>query len=301
MPTTSCDHERPLVLSHAVFHSLHPVMFRRTADGGAAMVVSLGAEEAMLPLRALRREFGIADDSDDGRMLSLVEQALDYVAGIAPGDPLPAEVLGDGAASFEPTAEQQRRAALRVQAALSATVGATVGAAGGAVAGEAVSARAVTVAIEELAAVESLRSTLIERVASFRERTEAAARANRGESQRALAATQVARLARVAGVRLGGRFQALDGVDTGRLLCEPGSVLPAMQAGRDVLHRNRLAWTPTLDAWERARGPAGMEDWPLVERTYRFLAPRYMTTTEWRARFLETAVAPERAPAQMIW
>lgn len=292
MPTTSSDHERPLVLLHPVFRNLQPVLFRRSGEGLAVMVVSLGAEEAVLPLRALRREFSIAAESEDGRMLGLVEQALDYVAGIAPGDPLPAEVLGEApdgeAACFEPTAQQQRRAALRVHEAL-----------GGAGAG--VSPRAVALAIEELAAVESLRSTLIERVVAFRERTEAAARANRGESQRALAAAQVARLARVAGTRLGGRFQALDAIDTSLLLRAPDSVLPAMQTGRDVLHRNRVAWTPTLDAWERARGPAGMEDWPLVERTYRFLAPRYMTTTEWHARFVENRVPPERAPAQMIW
>ncbi len=287
MPTTSFEGERKLVLSHAVFRRLQPALFRRAEDGQPALAVSLGAEEAVLPLRALRREFAIAADSEDGRMLGLVEQALDYVAGLRPGDPLPAEVLGDGGAGagFEPTREQQRRAMLRVQVALHPGV----------------SPRAVAVAIQELAAVESLRGTLLERVASFCDRTGAVARAHRGESEHALAATQVARLARVANARLGERFHAIDGLDTGLLLRAPDAVLPAMRAGCDVLHRNRLAWTPTLDAWERVRGPPGTEDWPLIERTYRFLAPRYMSTTEWRARFEDTGVAPECAVAQMIW
>ncbi len=287
MSTTSFEGERRLVLSHAVFRRLQPVLFRRAEDGQPALVASLGAEEAVLPLRALRREFGIAGDSEDGRTLGLVEQALDYVAGMRPGDPLPPEVLGDAdpGAGSEPTREQQRLAVLRVQAVLHAGV----------------SPRALAVAIRELAAVESLRGTLIERVASFRDRTGAVARAHRGESEHALAAMQVARLARIADARLGERFQAIDLVDTGLLLRAPESVLPAMRAGRDVLHRNRLAWTPTLDAWERVRGPAGTEDWPLIERTYRFLAPRYMSTTEWRTRFADTGAAPERAIPQMIW
>jgi hypothetical protein len=279
MPMTSLDDARTIALTHAVFRSLHPVLFRRAEDGTAAMVVSLGAEEAVLPLRAVRREFGIAEDSEDGRMLALVEQALDYVAGLKPGEALPPEVLGGS--GFEPTREQQLRAVLRVREAL----------------GAGVSARAVAVAVEELAAVESLRATLIERVAAFRLRTDALARAHRGESQRALSAAQVARLARVADARLGERFNALDEVDTGALLRTPGAVLPAMQAGREVLHRNRLAWTPTLDAWDRSWA----DDWPLVERTYRFLAPRYMSTTEWRERFVDMHAAHDRAAPQMIW
>lgn len=291
---TSLATEQKIALSHAVFRSLQPVLFRRAEDGQAVMVVSLGAEEAVLPLSALRREFGIAGDSDDGRMLVLIEQALDYVAGVQPGEALPPEVLGDAGVGFEPTREQQRRAVLRVQAALQE-------AGLGAGAGGRISPRAVAVAIEEFSAVENLRGTLIERVTAFRERTEALARAHRGESQRALSATQVARLARIADARLGERFTVLDDVDAGQLLRGPETVLPGMQAGRDVLHRNRLAWTPLLDAWDRAGGAPGAGDWPLLERTYRFLAPRYMTTTEWQARFVETRVTPDRALPQMIW
>ncbi len=287
---TNASSAPTVAFSHAVFRNLQPVLFRRTEDGHPVMMVSLGATEAMLPLGPLRREFAIADGSDDGRMLSLIEQALDYVAGIKPGDRLPPEVLDDGGASFEPTREHQRRAALRVQAALGAdpSISGTV------------SPHAVAMTIEEFAWVESLRSTLIERVGGFRHRTESLARAHRGESQRALAASQVARLARVADARLGDRFQALDQVDTASLLRAPAAVLPGMQTGRDVLHRNRLAWTPTLDAWDQLPGGGAVADWNLVDRTYRFLAPRYMTTTEWHARFIET-LTHERAPAQMIW
>ena len=57
------------------------------------MVVQLGDKQAALPLISLQREFDILDDSADGRMLALIAQSLDFVAGLRLGDPLPKEVL----------------------------------------------------------------------------------------------------------------------------------------------------------------------------------------------------------------
>ena len=62
-----------------------------------------------MPLRALQREFAIADDSPDGRMLGLVAESLDYVCGLSLGARLPSEVLS-GKASWEPTLEHRKRA-----------------------------------------------------------------------------------------------------------------------------------------------------------------------------------------------
>ena len=67
------------------------------------MVVKLGERDAAIPLRSLQREFGIPDDSDDGRMLGLIAQSLDFVTGVQIGDALPTEVL-TGQASWEPDA-----------------------------------------------------------------------------------------------------------------------------------------------------------------------------------------------------
>ena len=98
------------VLKHQVFTMLGTVSFRRArADGTPVMVVTLGEREAIVPLRALQREFGIGDDSPDGRMLGLIAESLDYVCGLSLGDRLPSEVLS-GQASWEPTAEHRKRA-----------------------------------------------------------------------------------------------------------------------------------------------------------------------------------------------
>ena len=98
------------LLNHQVFTMLGAVSFRRArADGTPVMVVTLGDREAVVPLRALQREFGIGDDSADGRMLGLIAESLDYVCGLSLGDKLPSEVL-TGRASWEPSAEHKRLA-----------------------------------------------------------------------------------------------------------------------------------------------------------------------------------------------
>jgi len=98
------------VLKHQVFTMLGTVSFRRArADGMPVMVVTLGEREAVVPLRALQREFGIADDTPDGRMLGLIVESLDYVCGLSLGDRLPSEVLS-GRASWEPSLEHRKRA-----------------------------------------------------------------------------------------------------------------------------------------------------------------------------------------------
>jgi hypothetical protein len=108
----SADH---CTLAHPVFTSFGEPLFRRSeADGAPVMVVKLGERDAAIPLRSLQREFAIPDDSDDGRMLGLIAQSLDFVTGLQIGDALPAEVL-TGQASWEPDAVHLQIAQARLQ------------------------------------------------------------------------------------------------------------------------------------------------------------------------------------------
>ena len=107
-------------LEHRVFHTLTDVLFRRAeADDTPVMVMSLGERTAAVPLRALQRELGIAEDSPDGRMLGLIAQSLDFVTGLQLGDPLPTEVL-DGRASWTPGRRPSRRGGARLRLQLAA-------------------------------------------------------------------------------------------------------------------------------------------------------------------------------------
>ena len=106
--------ERCVLESH-VFTTFGEIRFRRSeTDGKAMMAVTLGEREAHLPLSALRREFGIEEDSPDGRMLDLIGSALEYVPSLAPGDRLPTEVL-TGEASWRPSPKHIRLAATRIR------------------------------------------------------------------------------------------------------------------------------------------------------------------------------------------
>src|SRR5690349_22334762 len=103
------------LLQHPVFTSFGEPLFRSAeTDGAPVMVVKLGDKEAAIPLRSLQREFAIADDSVDGRMLGLIAQSLDFVSILRVGDALPAEVL-NGQASWEPEAIHLEIAKARLQ------------------------------------------------------------------------------------------------------------------------------------------------------------------------------------------
>jgi hypothetical protein len=59
----------------------------------------MGDAMASVPIPALRKEFGISRDSEDGRLLDVVESALKHVKVIRVDDAIPSELL-DGTASW---------------------------------------------------------------------------------------------------------------------------------------------------------------------------------------------------------
>jgi hypothetical protein len=298
------------LLNHQVFTMLGAVSFRRArADGTPVMVVTLGDREAVVPLRALQREFGIGDDSADGRMLGLITESLDYVCGLSLGDRLPSEVL-TGRASWEPSAEHKRLAmniirlqllswidpdstdpakgdplqrlenepALRHQVQLAFERAATeLGLP---------DSNAVVSLVQELASelayIEALRDRLLRPVQAITARLERLMAAYRGDSQRQEAASRVTRLAISARQTFQERFDEL-AAQTGEVM----SALRNMESQqafirsiRDQLYREQRAWQAILDGWA-ASDPAEEVPWDLITRTYQFLAPRYMPVTEW--------------------
>src|SRR4051812_11599789 len=55
--------------------------------------VDLGDANGLLSINGLRRQFNIAPDSADDRMIALAMRSLNYVADIRPGDNIPNEIL----------------------------------------------------------------------------------------------------------------------------------------------------------------------------------------------------------------
>ena len=298
------------LLSHPVFTMLGAVSFRRArTDGTPVMVVTLGEREAVVPLRALQREFGIGDDSPDGRMLGLIAESLGYVCGLSLGDLLPSEVIS-GRASWEPSAEHKRLAmniirlqllswidpeaadpakgdplvrleqepALRQKVQLAFERAATEL--------DLPDSSAVVALVGELAGelayIEALRDRLLRPVQAITARLERLAAAYRGDSQRQESVGRVTRLALSARHAFQERFDEL-AAQTGEVM----SALRNMESQqtfirsiRDQLYREQRAWQAILDAWAGA-DPAEEVPWDLIMRTYQFLAPRYMPVTEW--------------------
>lgn len=314
-PAGPAEAQNNCVLEHRLFHTLSDVLFRRAeGDDTPVIVMSLGERTAAVPLRSLQRELGIADDSPDGRMLHLIARSLDYVAGLQMGDPLPTEVL-DGRASWAPGAAHRAVAGARLRLQLTAWLqpegaGVMMPDAGTVrrldedpamrqlvntaldqaahdlgLSGRNGVVRLLETLAEELSYIEALREGLLNRVHSMTVRLERFARAGRINRKRMEMLTQVRRLGKAAEDQIAARFADIDAhsqeVMTALRNVEDERSL--IRASRDWLYRVSRAWEPILQDWEEAGGLPDNELWRLIERTYRFLAPRHMPVQEWQA------------------
>lgn len=325
-PVTCC------VLAHRGFAMLGQPLFRRAeADGTPVMAITLGEKEAALPLRSLQREFGIADESPDGRMLALIAQALDFVSVLRLGDRLPPEVC-TGAASWEPDATHRALASMRLRLQLVAWLNAGTAGDTPALDAEALlragddpairrqvqeamehaasalglpDQAAVVALIEdlaqELAFVEALRERLLRRVQAMVQQIERMAQALRGDSGQVETIARVRRLSGVALREISRRFGQLD-AQTGEVMATLRNLdrqRAFIRAHRDWLYRSQLAWRPVLDDWEASGNEVGEATRQLLNRTYRFLAPRFMPVTEWISKSQPRRAKPQ--VRQMMW
>ena len=305
------------ILTHKLFTTLGEVAFRRSsADGMPVMTIAMGEREACIPIRSLQREFQIDDASEDGRMLDLVGQSLDFVCTLRPGDRLPAEVLGSGA-SWSPAASHREIAATRLQrqlvawlaraggdvdsigddARMRSHLNQAIGAAAEAldVNGPAQVIDLIAAMADELAYIEALRETLLQRVeAMVRKVTQlGVTRARDAVHHETLG--QVTRLSELARRQLRDRFAELD-AQTGEIMSVLRNVerqRAFVRSNRDWLYRTSRAWAPILDEWARSGLVPDEFVWALMTRTYQFLAPRYMPVTEWQS-------AARRAPQKAL-
>lgn len=326
------DHCR---LQHRLFSRFGDPLFRRAeTDGTPVMVVLLGEREAALPLRALQREFDILDGTEDGRMLALIAASLDFVTSLRLGDALPAEVLS-GEASWEPSPQNLRLATARLRLQLAAWLRdgtvedhsalapqALIAAADAPAILQAVAeacrraaedlklagAEAVAPMLEalgqELAYVEALRERLLQPVQGVASKLTRLAHGWRGDAAQLEKLTQVRRLNHVALVRIGGRFEEID-AQTGEVLAalrNLESQKTFIRSNRDWLYRTLRAWQPLLLEWDSLGFSFDDRVRVALEHAYRFLAPRFMPTTEWAAITNPSAAQQKKAQERgMVW
>jgi hypothetical protein len=311
--SSSPDH---CCLVHRVFAMFGDPLFRRAeSDGAPVMVVHMGDKEAAIPLTALKHEFGIKKASDDGRMLDLVVQSLDFVAGLRIGDALPPEVLS-GEASWEPDDVHLQIANARLQWQLVAWLNSGTGADAEhldaesllqvaddparrqqvqqafAKAAEALGLPDRAAVIElvkdlarELAYIEALRDRLLRRAMVMADKLNRIAKAFRGDASHLETLTQVRRLAGTALKQISRRFDELD-AQTGEVMSalrNAESQRTFIRSNRDWLYRTQRAWQSLLAEWEGAGISFDEGILQLLNRTYQFLAVRFLPVTEWAA------------------
>lgn len=326
------DQPTVCVLAHRGFGLLGAPLFRRAeTDDTPVMVVTLGERQVALPLRALQREFGIADEAPDGRMLGMIAEALEFVSALRLGDPLPREVC-TGEASWEPDATHLALAGMRLRMQLVAWLNA--GAAVDApqmndeallrLADDPVVRRQVQDALDhaatalglpnreavvelledlahELAFIEALRDRLLRRVQTMVQKVVHMVQSLRGDAPQMDTLTQVRRLSLLALKQFARKFDELD-ANTGEVMAalrNANSQRTFIRSSRDFLYRSLRAWQPILDEWEAAGTDFDDGARELLGRTYQFLAPRYMPVTEWLS-----PTRPERSKApvrHMTW
>ncbi len=321
------------ILSHAVFTSFGEPLFRRAeTDGAPVMVVQLGDKEAAIPLRSLQREFAIADESDDGRMLGLIAQSLDFIAGLRIGDALPTEVLG-GQASWEPDEAHLRIANARLQWQLVTWLNSGTGADTPVLdadsllqiaddpsrrqqvqrafvkAAEALGVpnsddvvRMVEELAHELAYIEALRDRLLHRVKAMADKLQRMAQSYRGDGSHLETLTQVRRLTAPALKQFSHRFDELD-AQTGEVMSalrNADSQRTFIRSNRDWLYRTQRAWQPLLAEWDTAGIGFDEGILALLNRSYQFLAPRFMPVSDWTA-FTSPGKKQKKKERQMVW
>jgi len=299
-------------LSHGGFRLLGEPVFRLSEGARIpSMVVQLESQEAVLPLRSVAREFGVDPASADGQMLTLIEQALDFVVALRLGDKLPSELNG-GESSWTPSEQDRKVATSRVwhdlvrcvfarmgqivtisgagapgwedtaanQQWLRKAIDAAVTLLGGPDAME-VAVRAALVS-EELACIETMRRILMRGMAGPQEKL-LRIQASRLSVSRRDTMKQVQGLARRGLKQVTSRFDKVDACldDILAMLRDTPAAIAWLRHQRDWLFRTKRAWEPVFADWANAPSDFDESVWKVVERTYSFLAPRFMSFQEW--------------------
>jgi hypothetical protein len=328
------DRPNTCELGHKVFALFDAPLFRRSeTDHTPVMMIRLGDRDVAMPLKSLQREFCIADDTPDGKMLNLIAEALEFVSALRIGDKLPSEVL-TGAASWQPGAEHVRIASARLQIQLIDWLGSKSGAAPCEITPETLAGDTVDASVrqtvhealaqaadelrlpspdavlekiadlaQELAYIEALRDRLLRRVQAMAVKLERLAQTKTSDSSQAETLNRVRQLGSTALKQIRRRFDEQD--------AQIGEVMAALRhieshrtfirANRDWLYRSQRAWDPILQQWDATTPVLNEGMRTLLGRTYHFMAPRFMPATEWVSSLRPTAAPKNNTARGMVW
>lgn len=304
------DPARVFVFAHKVFAAPSAYFKLDEQSGEPVLAVDLGDIKATLGFETLRRSFGIAPDSPDGRLLDAVARGLKYVRRIRPGDAIPAELL-DGSASWKVEPRHVAISKGRIAAGLLAWIGQgakadspvefaaladdtgaklKIQAAFGKLAArlglpderreEVVDM--VDLLAEELAYIEALR----ERVALARKLVELFKRL-RGPYKRERGALghleRAVQLLERPVVDYENRIAMVDAQtgETANAILNLHRQIDFVRETRDLLHAETMRWDDLLAGWEDPGEERAAAQQRKIAATYRFAARHFPVASEW--------------------
>lgn len=283
--------------------------------------VDLGDTEGLLSIQALQRQFRIAPDSEDARMIALAVRSLAYVSEVRPGDNVPNEILtGTASWSVDPRHTEVARKRLELQLLASAgkdgdkqqvalhdtkeitayleqpenkaklrqAFREAAKAMGRAEDDHAYVLAQIETFARELAYIEALREWFLQ-VGSLVKKVPIVAKAYDADKRvkGELVAMQALLPAAVREYR--GILTALDAesADVIAALTAIDKKVAVIREGRDRLHALTLAWKETAARWKGFSRETAMRYLDAAQATYRFLASRHNSGRSMLASFTQ--------------
>ena len=304
--------EKIIEFDHKFFSTVKDPYFRLSdLQDEALMVITLADKEALLPIEGIKREFDLDEESHDGQMLDLVEEALSYVGVLRIGAPLPAEVL-TGEASWEVSERHKtiayQRITMQLVSWLSGEEEATLDPEELALLSEkpevkekvnqafAEAATELGLGADQTEMVLSLIMTLaeelshivalserFERIRGILEKATRLRQMYAGEKSVMENLDPVVRLLTVAIKKYQGHFDQVD-AQTGEIMAvlkNIGAQTKFIQGTRNKLYRHLFVWENLFNSWEKLSVERSRDAEDLVRETYRFLAQRFMPADKW--------------------
>jgi hypothetical protein len=305
------DAETSVVFEHKFFGSFADLYFRLGEGGEPVAVIKLANNDAVLSFEGIRREFGIASDSHDGRMLGRIAEGLQFVRGLRPGDDLPSEIT-TRKASWEPQEKHVQIARQRLtmqlvtwltgnehiftsveellQLAEDPQVKKNVSLAFSEAAEELGLGREnreevvryIELLANELAYIEAERDTFTE-IRKIDEKLQELRRLYSSDRGMIDTTDQVARLSQRALRLFEDYFEQVD-AQTGEILAMLKNIdnqIEYIRHVRDELHCRLVPWEEIIRVWRTVFVIRSDEVTNRIRDIYQFLAPRYMQVHEW--------------------
>ena len=267
--------------------------------------IDLGDTEGLLAIGALKRQFNIAPDSADDRMITLAVRSLTYVNEIRPGDNIPNEILtGKASWTIDPRHTEIARKRLELQllasvdkkpvalsdvkeitsylaqpeirAKLREAFGDAAKAMGRPGDDHAYVLAQMAAYSRELAYVEALREWFLQ-VGSLNKKIPLVAKAFSDDKRLKGELVQMQALLPAALKEYRTIFSAIDAesADVIAALAALDKKVAAIREGRDKLHNLTLVWKDIVATWKGFSKEQAPRYLDVAQTTYRFLAQRH--------------------------